>query len=80
MTHDEWIAAVTLADARMKATRGHAYLTILKTRCQHCGRSTKDMRHCGRWFQTFVDELGRIVVERTQRDRQRDRQHGVSAT
>jgi len=62
ITAADWTAIVTLADQRLKRTNGHAYVTILKTRCQWCGRSPKDGRRCGRWLDTFVAELGRIVV------------------
>lgn len=62
LTLKEWQQAKELADKRMKASNGHSYMTILKTRCQHCGRSPRDARRCGQWFQTFVGNLDTILL------------------
>lgn len=43
------------ADRLMKESNGHFYFMMLKTRCQYCGKSPKDKRRCGQWFQTFID-------------------------
>ena len=43
------------ADKIMKESNGHSYMTILKTRCQFCGRSPRDKRRCGQWFHTFIE-------------------------
>jgi hypothetical protein len=64
MTYDEYRAALEEADRRMKAHNGHEFVTILKTRCQHCGRSRKAKGKCGGWFQTFVNQLGCVLQER----------------
>lgn len=42
------------ADRLMKEHNGHYYFIMLKTRCQFCGKSPKDKRKCGQWFQTFI--------------------------
>lgn len=52
------------ADRRMKASEGHSYLTILKTRCQYCGRSPRQKGRCGEWFHTFLDQLSIVLKER----------------
>lgn len=62
LTFDEWQAAKRLADARMKANNGHSFITILKTRCQFCGRSRRAKGRCGAWFQTFLSHLDTILL------------------
>ena len=62
LTHDQWRLAKLMADARMKATNGHYFFTILKTRCQHCGRSPKVKTRCGGWFQTYLSHLDTIIL------------------
>lgn len=52
------------ADRRLKVKDGHSYLTILKTRCQYCGRSPKQKGRCAGWFQTFLDQLDSVLRER----------------
>jgi len=52
-----WAELLKKADVEMKKTDGHQYLTILKTRCQLCGRSPKQKGKCRGWFQTFLDKL-----------------------
>ena len=51
------------ADKRMKASNGHAYVTILKTRCMYCGRSPKQKGKCPQWFSSFLDRLTEVLVE-----------------
>ncbi len=51
------------ADERMKASNGHSFVTILKTRCQYCGRSKNQKGRCKAWFQTFIDNLKTIMSE-----------------
>lgn len=63
MNHSEWTALLQRADAAMKATNGHSYLTILKTRCQHCGRSPRQKGKCPAWLNTFCDELYRLLQQ-----------------
>lgn len=57
LNRDELQALYERADARMKASNGHQYVTILKTRCQHCGRSPDQPGRCRGWFETFVSCL-----------------------
>lgn len=57
MTHQDYRAACERADAAMKQTNGHAYETILKTRCTNCGKSPKVTTKCGGWFMTFLNCL-----------------------
>jgi hypothetical protein len=62
LTFSEWERAKVLADERMKASNGHAFMTILKTRCQHCGRSRNARGRCGAWFQTYLGHLDTILL------------------
>jgi len=62
LTFDEWGRVKLLADARMKASNGHSFVTILKTRCQHCGRSRKARGNCRGWFQTFLGHVDTILL------------------
>jgi hypothetical protein len=64
----EWEAMKAEANRRMKASNGHSYVTLLKTRCQHCGRSPKYAGRCGSWFQTFLDCLDMVVREKANQD------------
>lgn len=57
---DEYLAE---ADKRMKASDGHSYVTILKTRCQYCGRSPRQKGRCGAWFQTFIENYKAVLRE-----------------
>lgn len=54
------------ADKRMKEKNGHMYVHILKTRCDHCGRSEKAGAKfkCRGWFDTYVNILGIVFQER----------------
>jgi hypothetical protein len=51
------------ADKRMKSSNGHSYVTILKTRCQYCGRSQSQKGRCSSWFRTFIDEYKSVLRE-----------------
>lgn len=64
MTQDELQACYEQADTRMKATDGHSYITVLKTRCQHCGRSPNQKGRCSGWFNSFIDNLTVVMIER----------------
>ncbi len=64
MNYQDYINAVEEADRRMKAKNGHQYVTILKTRCEHCGASPKRKTRCPGWFQTWVNLLGVVLQEK----------------
>lgn len=64
MTQFEIESAYKEADKRMKATNGHMYITILKTRCQNCGRSPKQKGKCTGWFRTFISHLTTVLMQR----------------
>jgi hypothetical protein len=64
MTSEELDSALEEADRRMKAHNGHQFMTVLKTRCVHCGRSPKVKTRCGQWFQTFINEFKTILRQR----------------
>jgi len=51
------------ADKRMRASNGHSYITTLKTRCQHCGRSPNQKGKCSAWFSTFIDNFKTVLRE-----------------
>jgi len=50
------------ADNRMKASNGHLFLTMLKTRCQYCGRSPRAKGRCGSWFRTYLTQLDAVLM------------------
>lgn len=62
LTMEEWDKVKIEADRSMKASNGHSYETILKTRCIYCRRSPRDKRRCGAWFQTFINRLDNILL------------------
>ncbi len=64
MNYAEYRDALTEADKRTKEHNGHEFVHILKTRCQHCGKSPRVATKCGGWFQTFVNQLGYVLQER----------------
>lgn len=64
MTHEELQECYEEADTRMKAHDGHSFLTMLKTRCQYCGRSPSQKGRCRGWFQTYLDCLRSVLRER----------------
>jgi len=51
------------ADARMKKSNGHTYMTILKTRCMFCGASPKRTTRCPVWINTYMDRLADVLQE-----------------
>ena len=62
LTFEEWEKIKIEADRRMKADNGHSFITILKTRCQYCGRSPRAKGTCGAWFQSFIQQLDHILL------------------
>lgn len=62
LTFGEFQKMKVEADRRMKASNGHSFVTILKTRCQHCGRSPRARGQCGSWFQTFLGHLDSLLL------------------
>ena len=62
ITFDEWTHIKELADRRMKTSNGHSFVTILKTRCQYCGRSRHQQGRCRAWFQTFLFHVDTILL------------------
>ena len=64
MTLQEFKECQIEADKRMKASNGHRFVTILKTRCDYCGRKPGAKGTCKHWFQTFLIYLGEVMMER----------------
>lgn len=64
MKSKDWVQATVDADVRMKTTNGHLYITILKTRCQYCGKSPNVKTKCPGWFQTYIVRLREILTEK----------------
>lgn len=62
ITWEQWQDAKIEADKRMKASNGHYYEVMLKTRCVFCRKSPKDTRRCGAWFQTFIMQLDNVLL------------------
>ena len=54
--------ALAIVDKNMKESNGHYYYHMLKTQCQFCGRSPRDKRRCGQWFQTFISRLKEVYL------------------
>jgi len=52
-----WQELCQRADKRMKESNGHQFMTILKTRCQYCGRSPKQKGKCPAWLNTYMQRL-----------------------
>jgi hypothetical protein len=57
INREEWERIKLLADKVMKASNGHSFETILKTRCIYCKKSPKVKTKCRAWFSTFINEL-----------------------
>lgn len=57
ITREEYDDACKRADEKMKVNNGHSFITILKTRCQYCGRSPRAKGKCRGWFMTFINLL-----------------------
>ena len=53
----DWDRLCKEADVEMKASNGHEYVTILKTRCQLCGRSPKQKGKCPYWLNSYMHKL-----------------------
>ena len=68
LSFDEWALAKMTASRRMKASNGHYFITVMKTRCQFCGRSPRAKGKCGAWFETFMAQLD-IVLFNLERER-----------
>jgi hypothetical protein len=64
LTYEQYRACLEETDRRMKATNGHEYLHILKTRCMHCGASPKVKTRCRGWFETFMNILGIVLQQK----------------
>lgn len=64
MKREEFDAAAMEADRRMKESNGHTYMTILKTRCMHCGASPNRKTRCPAWLNTFMDRLAHVLEEK----------------
>lgn len=63
-TFSEWNEALKKADELMKASNGHSFMTILKTRCQNCGRSPKQSGVCRNWQITLIDKLLFVLMNK----------------
>lgn len=64
MNHNEWTAYTIEADRRMKANNGHRFVTILKTRCDMCGRKPGVKTRCSGWFQSYLQHLAEVLAEK----------------
>jgi tRNA(Ile2) C34 agmatinyltransferase TiaS len=64
VTYEELQDVNVEADRLMKLSNGHRFFTILKTRCQNCGRSTAAKGRCGGWFQTFLAIQAEEMIRR----------------
>lgn len=64
MTMEQFKKAEVKADEILKESNGHSYEHMLKTRCQFCGKSPKDKRRCGQWFQTFLFRLDYVLLNK----------------
>ena len=64
MTQAEWDELTVKVDEQMKAAQGHSFVTILKTRCQYCGRSPRAKGKCGGWFMTYMNILAHELRDR----------------
>lgn len=62
MTFERYMELCKEADAAMKERNGHQFVHILKTRCDHCGRSPKAKGRCAGWFQTSINILGQKIT------------------
>lgn len=64
LTMADFKKAEAVADKIMKESNGHAFETILKTRCQFCGSSPKAKGRCGQWFQSFLYFLDYVLINK----------------
>ncbi len=63
-TLDEWDRALKRADEIIKRTNGHEYVTILKTRCQLCGKSPKQKGVCSQWQISLINRLLFVLMNK----------------
>jgi hypothetical protein len=63
-TLDEWKRATLRADALMKQNNGHSFMTILKTRCQYCGRSRNARGKCPAWASVLVSNILFVLMNK----------------
>ena len=63
MTNQKFREYLNKADESIKATNGHYFVTILKTRCQHCNKRPGIKTRCGSWFQTFTIRLTEALMK-----------------
>ena len=53
----DWDRLCQEADQEMKASNGHKYMHILKTRCQLSGRLPNQIGKCSGWLNSYMDKL-----------------------
>ena len=63
-TLDEWGRILERADVLMKQSNGHSFMTILKTRCQYCGRSPRARGKCPAWPTTFASRILFVLMNK----------------
>jgi len=63
-TLKEWDAALKRADEIMKASDGHEYETILKTRCVNCRRSPRQKGICRHWQISLINRLLFVLMNK----------------
>ena len=63
-TTEEWDRALKRADVIMKESDGHEYVTSLKTRCQHCGRSPRQKGICRNWQISLINLLLFVLMNK----------------
>jgi hypothetical protein len=57
ITYEKWNKLCKEVDEEVKADNGHQYVHMLKTRCQLCGRSSKQKGRCPGWLNSFMDKM-----------------------
>jgi hypothetical protein len=63
VNYQDWQTYQVEADKRMKAGNGHRFVTILKTRCEFCGKRPTVKTRCGGWFQSYLSHLADVLLE-----------------
>lgn len=63
-TLEEFNKALPIADKMMKESNGHEFEICFKTRCIHCGRKPTIKTKCGGWFQTFINKLRFVLMNK----------------
>ncbi len=56
--------ALIEADKQMKRNNGHRFVTMLKTRCQYCGKSPRQKGNCSYWFESFITGLKEVYLNK----------------